>query len=158
MPGPARITQADLEAIYAPKVVRAVFSDDSSGQPGPRLASCCLVASRRAEAILLRAWSLEQIDVLFEEDEAVKFFTVQLTLAYGAAAKPEWTREGGPYAGLEQTALKALKDLADAQVRSRAETNGAGGNPVLKGNISTPNGPGNFVFAATRGRPNRGGY
>lgn len=158
MPGPARIDQADLESLFDPRLVRRMFSDDGSGVPGPRLASTCLVASRAAESILLRAWPLEQLDALFEEDEAVRLFTCRLAMAYGGQGKPEWTGDGAPFAGLEQSALKALRDLADAETRSRAETNGAGGNPNKKGNISTPNGPGNFTFAATRGRPNRGGY
>lgn len=158
MPGPARITQADLEANFPPNHVRAVFCDDGKKNvPGPRLAAACTRASRRAESILLRAWTSEQIDVLFAEDEAIKAETCRLAMAYGVEGKVEWTGQGAPYQGLEQAALKALKDLADAEQRSRAEREGAGQNPRVTGNISPTQCP-QFMFASTKSRPRRGGY
>jgi hypothetical protein len=117
----------------------------------------CLVASRRAEMLLLRAWSDPQIDVLFVEDEAVKMFTAQLAMAYGVVGRPEWSGQGSPYVGLEQSALKALKDLADAELRSRAEAQGAGVNPRESGSMTSPSDP-QFVFTRDRVSPSRGGY
>jgi hypothetical protein len=155
--GPARIDQADLEANFPPKHVRAVFSDDGKLQPGPRLSVACTRASRRAESILLRAWSLAGIDVLYQEDEAVRAETCRLVMAYGVEGKIEWTGQGAPYAGLEKAALSALKDLADAEVRSRAESLGAGQNPRVTGNISSPETP-QYVFAPSKSQPRRGGY
>jgi hypothetical protein len=157
VPGPARIDQSDLESLFPPQHVGSVFCDDRSGRPGPRLANACLVASRRAESLLLRAWSLAQIDVLYAEDEAVKMFTAQLAMAYGVAGRPEWSGQGSPYATLEQSALKALKDLADAEVRSRAETQGAGQNPRVSGSMTSPSQP-QYVFTRDRCSPKRGGY
>lgn len=157
MPGPARIDQSDLEALFPPQHVGSVFCDDRSGKPGPRLANTCLVASRMAESILLRAWSLAQIDVLFAEDEAVKMFTARLAMAVGVAGRPEWSGPGAPYAGLETASLKALKDLADAEVRSRAETQGAGANPRTTGSMTSPSQP-QYVFSRDRCSPKRGGY
>lgn len=158
MPGPARIDQGDLEKFFPPKHVRAVFSDDGSGNPGSRLALACSVASRRAEGILMRAWPAEaSIDALFEEDEAILYATCGLAMALGVTGRPEWSGQGAPYAGLEKTCLTALRELADAQTRSRAEQNGAGGNPTLKNRIEAPAEP-QYVFAASKKQPRRGGY
>ena len=157
MPGPARITQADLEANFPQKHVRGVFSDTGQLQPGPRLAAACMRASRRAESILLRAWSLDGIDVLFEEDEAIRAETCRLAMAYGVEGKTEWTGQGAPYQGLEKAALAALKDLADAEIRSRAESLGAGANPRVSGNVSAPAEP-QYTFAPSRNQPRRGGF
>jgi hypothetical protein len=157
VPGPARIDQGDLEKFFPPNHVRALFSDSGSGAPGPRLVLACTVASRRAESILLRAWSLDSIDALFEEDEAVVCAACGLAMAIGAMARPEWSGQGAPYQGLEKSSLAALKDLADAQTRSRAETNGAGANPTLKGSISAPKEP-QYMFTPSKSRPTRGGY
>jgi hypothetical protein len=147
MPGPARIDREDLEAQFPSRHVGAVFCDDDSGQPGPRLAAACSRASRRAEGLLLRAWSSEQIDVLYDEDEAIVAETCRLAMAYGVEGKTE------------QAALKALKDLADAETRSRGEANGAGTNPRAQGNISAPGGAcTQYTFSESRTRPRRGGY
>jgi hypothetical protein len=159
MPGPARIDREDLEAQFPSRHVGAVFCDDDSGQPGPRLAAACSRASRRAEGLLLRAWSSEQIDVLYDEDEAIVAETCRLAMAYGVEGKTEWSGQGAPYQGLEQAALKALKDLADAETRSRGEANGAGTNPRAQGNISAPGGAcTQYTFSESRTRPRRGGY
>jgi hypothetical protein len=157
VPGPARIDQSDLESFFPAEHVKGVFSDGRTNSPSPRLANLCLVASRRAESLLLRAWSLAQIDVLFAEDEAVKMFTCQLAMSYGVAGRPEWSGPNSPYATLEQSALKALKDLADAEVRSRAETQGAGQNPRVSGSMTSPSQP-QYVFTRDRCSPKRGGY
>jgi hypothetical protein len=157
VPGPVRIDQDDLEKFFPPKTVRAVFSDNGSGNPGPRLALACATASRRAEGVLLRAWSLESIDKLFEEDEAVMYATCCLAIAQGVMGRPEWSGQGAPFAGLEKQCLTALRELADAQTRSRAETNGAGGNPTLKGSIRAPAEP-QYVFSPSKSNPRRGGY
>jgi hypothetical protein len=157
VPGPARITQADLEANFPPEHVRGVFSDTGKLLPGPRLATACARASRRAEGILLRAWSLEGIDVLYAEDEAIVAETCRLAMAYGVEGKPQWTGQGAPYQGLEKAALAALRDLADAEVRSRAESLGAGANPRVSGNVSAPSEP-QYVFSSSRNQPRRGGF
>lgn len=161
MPGPARIDREDLEANFPPQDVAALFCDDDTGQPGPRLASACLRASRRAESLLLRAWTQAQIDVLYQEDEAVIGETCRLAMAYGVEGKKEWAMLGGPnaspYAGIEQLALKALKDLADAEIRSRGEAAGAGNNPRTTGSMTSPSCP-QYVFSRDRVNPRRGGY
>lgn len=152
----ARIGQPELEAHYPPGVVRRVFSDDGSGNPGPRLARACLRASRRAESLLLRAWTDEQITKLFEEDEAVVAATCGLALFYGVEGKTEWTGQGAPYEGLERRCLAELRDLADGKSRSRGEAEGAGTNPTITGrsNVPCPQ----YVFATSAKQPRRGGY
>jgi hypothetical protein len=158
VPGPARIDQGDLESNFAPQHVRRVFSDDGSGNPGPRLAAACLRASRRAESILLRAWpDPTSMDKLFEEDEAIIAETCRLAMAFGVEGKPEWSGQGAPYQGLEKAALAALRDLTDAETRSRAEQNGAGSNPTIRGSIQTPQEPA-YVFANSLTQTRRGGY
>lgn len=156
MPGNARIDQEDLEANYPPGVVRRVFSDDGSGIPGPRLARACQRASRRAESILLRAWSDAQIDKLFEEDESVVAATCGLAIFYGVEGKTEWTGQGAPYEGLERRCLAELRDLADGKSRSRGEAQGAGTNPTITGRTNAP--CPQYVFAESRKQPRRGGY
>lgn len=156
MPGPARIDQGDLEQNFPPKHVRLIFSDDGSGNPGPRLAAACLRASRRAESILLRAWSLESIDKLFEEDEAVMAECCRLAIAYGVQGKTEWSGQGAPYEGTEKAALAALRDLTDGQMRSRGESQGAGTNPTITGRSTVPDPQ--YVFASSAKQPRRGGY
>lgn len=157
MPGPARIDQGDLEANFPPQHVRRIFCDDGSGNPGPRLAKACLRASRRAEAILLRAWTLEQIDVLFAEDDSIVAESCRLAIAFGVDGKTEWSGQGAPYQGAEKAALAALRDLTDAETRSRAESLGAGTNPTIKGSIGTPREPA-YVFANSINQTRRGGY
>jgi hypothetical protein len=155
VPAPSLVTQADLEAHYAPKVVRQVFSDDGTQNAGPRLAVACQTGSAQACALLLPAWTEEQIVTIAAEDPAVKHAICQLVMAIGTEGKPEWSGEGRPYAGLEDRARKWLKDLAAAAIRSRAEAQGAGQNQTIRGRTNKPTPQ--YIFAETKGkRP--GGY
>lgn len=157
MAGATLITQADLEARYPPKNVRAVWCDDGSGQPGPRLAISLAVASRVASAILLKAWpDPAQHVTLVEEDDAVKDAVCDLAMGHGAKAKPEWSGEGRPYSGLEKAAVDRLELLVKAQLRSVGEVK-AGKNPNLQTTISSAEDP-QYMFAPSKGRPNPGGY
>lgn len=155
MPGPVLVTQQDLEASYTPRVVRQVFSDDAQQAAGPRLSVACSVASSQATAILLKAWTEEQIVTLVSQDAAVKHAICGLAMAIGAEAKPEWSGEGRPFAGVEERSVKWLKELAGAHIRSRGEANGAGTNPTIAGRTNKPTPQ--YMFAETKGkRP--GGY
>jgi hypothetical protein len=155
VPTPVLVTQADLEARYTPRVVRQIFSDDGTQNAGPRLAIACETASAQAVALLLKAWSEEQIVTLAFEDPAVKHAICGLAMAIGAAAKPEWSGEGRPYAGLEKQSISWLKELAAAHIRSRGEAQGAGTNPTIAGRTNKPTPQ--YIFAETKGkRP--GGY
>lgn len=160
MPGPTRINEADLKANFPPRDVDAVFCDDGTGRPGARLAAACLRASRRAEGILRRAWNSDkQLEALFREDEGVRGETCRLAMFYGAEGRAAWTGEGAPFANAEKAALAALRELADAEVRSRAETveDGAGANPRASGDVRPTQDP-CFIFASTQRTPRRGGY
>lgn len=150
------VTQADIEARYPPNVTRLLWSDNGAGQPGPRMAIAIRVASRMAEAILLKAWSEEQIAELVARDEAVKDAICDLAVAHGAKAKPEWTGQDRPYAGLEKQARETLELLAKAQLRSVGEKT-AGSNPNVKGSIGSGVEP-QYMFAPSKKRPYPGGY
>jgi hypothetical protein len=149
------VTQADLEARFPAQVVRRVFSDDGSQNPGPRLAVALDEGSRQAEAILLKAWGLAQIPTLVADDTAVKGAVCRLVMALGAEARPEWSGEGQPYATLRKNARQTLDDLVKAELRSRAEAT-AGANTNHLPRVSNARSP-SFVFAATRGNPKAGG-
>lgn len=156
MPAPALITREDLEERYPPQHVRGVFADDGSREPGPRLPVACAVATRLGEAVLLKAWTAEQIRGLVAEDEAIKSAFCKLAMYEGADGKPEWMGEGRPYASLRKNALETLELLVKAELRSRAEAT-VGANPNRKGSVSSPDSP-QFMFAPSKGRPRPGGY
>lgn len=155
MAGSDYVTQADLEARYPATHVRRVFSDDGSGTAGDRLARSITVASRRADSILMRSnWSEEQIEQAVAEDELLRDAICDLVMAHGTKGKPEWSGQDRPYSGLEKSALQVLKDIAAAQLHSRAED--------VVGKISTRNRqthvPREKMFAGTRACPKPGGY
>jgi hypothetical protein len=156
MPAPALITRADLEERFPPQHVRGVFRDDGASEPGPRLAVACAVATRQAEAVLLKAWSLEQMAGLVAEDEAIKSALCDLAMAEGVKGKPEWMGEGRPYATLRKDALTTLEMLAKAELRTRAERT-VGANPNRRGNVGSGDCRA-FTFAPARDGSRRGGY
>ena len=153
----ARIGQAELERHFKPLTVRQLFSDAGTKDPGPRLAASCMRASRLAEGALLGAWTLEQIDVLFAEDEGIVALTCSLAMACGAEGITAWSGPGAPFEGLYKRTMSELKEIAAGQLRSRGESKGAGTNPTITGRIRTVGEPA-FVFAPTRSNPRRGGY
>lgn len=151
------VTQADLDARYPPNHVARIFCDDGSGLPGPRLAMALDEGSRQAEAILLKGWtSLDSIKKLVDEDSAVKGAICRLVVSLGCEGKPEWSGEGAPYATARKDARQTLEDVARAALRSRGEAV-AGKNTNQLTRVSNPQCP-PFMFAASKGRPNPGGY
>lgn len=156
MTTPAAITQEDLEERYPPQFVRQVFADNGALSPGPRLPVACVVATRQAEAVLLKGWPAASIATLIAEDEAVKSAVCDLAMFEGMKGKPQWCGQGAPYATLRKDSLAVLELLAVGQLRSSAEVK-AGANPNRKGNISSPDCPPR-MFAPTRDRPKPGGY
>jgi hypothetical protein len=124
---------------------------------GPRLATACLVASRIAESLLLKAWSLEQIDELFAEDQAIVALTCQIAMGWGTSGRAEWSGQGAPFEGLQKAAEGALDKIAAGAMRSRGESHGAGVNATITGRQDAPPDP-QFMFAPNRLRPRRGGY
>lgn len=158
MTTPALITQEDIEERYPPQFVWQVFTDDGAAEPGPRLAVACAVATRQAQAVLLKAWSAEQHAALIAEDEAVKSAVCDLAMFEGIKGKPQWSGQGAPYANLRKDAMAMLQELAAAQLRTIAEGKpGVSANPNRKGNIASPDCPPR-MFAPTRARPRPGGY
>lgn len=157
MAGPARIQQSDLERFFEPKTVRALFSDSGGPTPGPRLTAACQRASRLCESYLRRAFTLEQIDALFEEDESIVALCCSLAMACGAEGRSAWSGQGMPFEGLYNRSMKELKEIADGARRSRGEDKGAGVNPTITGR-STPTQCPTFMFAGTARNPKRGGY
>jgi hypothetical protein len=160
VPGQTRIDREDLEANFPPKHVAGVFCDDHTGKPGPRLQAACSRASRRAEGHPApRVDCPSRSTCSTQEDEAIVAETCRLAMAYGVEGKTEWTGpRSSPTKGLEQAALKALKDLADAEQRSRGEAAGAGANPRASGSMSSPDPTRQYVFTPSRNYPRRGGY
>lgn len=150
------VTQADIEARYPADTVRLLWSDKGAGQPGPRLAIAIRVASRMAQAILLKAWSEEQIAELVDKDDAVKDAICDLAVAHGASKKAEWSGQDRPYAGLDKAARDTLELLVKAKLRSVGEKT-AGGNPNVKGSIGSGVDP-QYMFAPSKKRPYPGGY
>lgn len=156
MSGPSYIGQPELEAQYTARVVRGMFCDDGSTTPGPRLARCCAAASRQADAILLKAWTSDQIPTLVADDEAVQTAVCRLAMAIGGDGRPEWTGDGAPFNGAAKDARAELELLAKAQLRSRAEAT-AGSNPNVRGTVASPETPA-FMFSPSRNRPKPGGF
>jgi hypothetical protein len=156
MAGPQYIVQADLEQRFRPDVVKRVFSDDGGGVAGPRLDQSARAASRQADAVLLKAWTVDQVPLLVAEDEAVWSAVCELAMAHGTEGKPEWSGDGAPFEDLRRRALEMLEMLAKAQLRSRGEAV-AGANPNVKGSVSSVESPA-FMFAPSRGRPKPGGF
>ena len=157
MPAPALITQLDLEERYPPQFVSQVFADDGGLEPGARLAVACVVATRQADAVLMKAWPDRAARALLvAEDDAIKSALCDLAMFEGMKGKPQWSGQGAPYAGLRKDALAMLELLVIGQLRSDGEAK-AGGNPNRKGNITSPDCP-QFMFAPNARRPRPGGY
>lgn len=152
------LTLADLEAKFGPSIVRQVFCDDGSGEPGPRLTSALRSGRRIGDAVLLTAWTLDQINELVANDDAVRSAMLSLALSEGMEGRIEWDSDGGQRERLRKSALETLKLLAKAEERSVAETT-AGRNPHSSiGRVNTRTTPNTFVFAPTRSQPRRGGF
>jgi hypothetical protein len=157
VPAPALITQLDLEERYPPQFVSQVFADDGGLEPGARLAVACVVATRQADAVLMKAWPDRAArQQLVAEDDAVKSAICDLAMYEGMKGKPQWSGQGAPYATLRKDALSMLELLAQGKLRSDAEPK-AGGNPNVRGRVSSADCP-QFMFAPSNRRPRPGGY
>jgi len=150
------VTQADMEARFPPAHVRRVFSDDGSVTMGPRFDMIVDEASRQGEAILLRAFTRDQIATLVAEDAAVKGAFCKLVLAAGCEGRAEWSGQGAPYTGLYEKARQMLRDIADAELRSPAEAK-AGANTTHLPRVQTAESPA-FMYQSTRGNRSGGGF
>lgn len=157
MPAPALITQIDLEERYPPQFVSQVFADNGGLEPGARLAVACVVATRQAQAVLIKGWpdSSQHAD-LVAEDDAIKSALCDLAMFEGMKGKAAWSGEGAPYSTLRKDALAMLELLVQGQLRSVAEAK-AGKNPNVAGRITSPDCP-EFMFAPSQRRPRPGGY
>lgn len=155
------VDQTDLENQFGARMVAQVFCDDGSGTPGPRLTRSCSVASRQADAYLLKAWPQDEIATLVENDDAVLSSICKLAMAEGFESRPEWNpaaNEDGPAEKWRKSARTTLKDLAEARTRSAGEAD-AGTNPHVRvGLVNTVSTPHDFIFAPTRNRPKPGGF
>jgi hypothetical protein len=159
MAGAVEFTLSDLEAQFDASMVKRVFCDNGNGRVGPRLTSALSVARRVADALLLAAWSQEQIEVLVTEDDAVRSAILDLALSEGMKGKLEWDVAGGVRERMRKAAIENLNLLAQGKLRSVAEAAGAGRNPHTKpGEVNTQRTPHTFIFAPTKARPNRGGF
>lgn len=157
MAGSVYITQSDLEQFYPSRTVRQIFCEDGSGTPGAQLAIACEAASRGVDAILLSEWTAESIEVLVREDSNVRRQCCRLAMAQGIEGKTEWIGEGSPFAGLEEKATKALKDLAASRSKSRGESL-AGQNAGATGYSAPARAEPTYMFAPTRSNPRPRGF
>jgi hypothetical protein len=149
------LTQDDLERHFPPDNVRTIFSDDGSGNAGPRLKTALLVGFRGVQTILLKAWTAEQILGLVLQDEFVKAQVCALTMVHGCQGRIQWVGKDAPYEGLRKTTTDILEAMAEAQKRSVAEQT-VGKNPNLAGRATHPEPK--RIFAPTGDNPRRGGY
>lgn len=158
MAGVDYITLEDLEGRFGSRQVLRVFADDGRPSAGPRLGRSITGASRQADAILLGAFSLDQIATLVTEDQAVLDAVCDIAMAEGMKARFEWAGDSTPYTTLASEAKKVLKEVASARLRSAGETV-AGANPNARaGLVSTERSPHTFIVAPSRSRPVRGGF
>jgi len=118
------------------------------------------VARRLTDAILLKAWTEEQISALVYEDEAIRSQVLSLALSEGMEGRPEWdsgadsTRER-----MRKVALANLNLIVEGELRSRGENHGAGRNPHTRvGSVRTERTPHTFIFASTKAQQRRGGF
>lgn len=159
MAGAIDIALSDLEGRFAANLVRGVFCDNGSGQPGPRLQRSISSGRRIADALLLKAWSETQIETLIAEDEAIRGAVLDLILSEGMAGRMEWDVPGGPRSSLRKNGMETLKLLAEAELRSIAENHGAGTNPhTRRASVRTERNPHTFIFAPSKAQPRRGGF
>lgn len=156
MAGAVDITIDDLCRSFNADTVRAVFCDDGTGRPGPRLEESLSIARRLGDAILLKGWSPDQIEILIQEDAAIRALVCRLVIAQGMQGKAEWTGAGAPFENLEARTFQSLERIATGQARSIAESAGAGPNPNVAGSQAPS--PPCYTFASSRDRPRRGGY
>lgn len=158
MAGAIDISLSDLERKFGSRQVSLTFSDDGSGDPGVRLFDAISSARRIGDAVLLKAWSAEQIETLVSEDSAIRTEILKLVLAEGMLAHLEWEDPNGTRRALRKEALDALDLLVKAELRSRAEAI-AGENPHATSiKVRTQRTPHTFVFAPSAAKPNRGGF
>jgi hypothetical protein len=152
------LTLADLVAKFGSTLVNNVFCDDGSGEPGPRLLPSLRAGRRIGDAVLLTAWTVEQISELVANDDAVRSAMLSLAMSEGMEGRIEWDSDGGPRERMRKAALETLRLLAKAEERSVAERK-AGANPHASvGRVNTRTSPNTFVFAPSRSQPRRGGF
>lgn len=151
------VTLADVQAVFPPDVVGAVFSDDGTGIAGPRFETARRIASRLGEAILRKAWpGAPQLTALVAEDEAVKAMFCHLVMAEGVSVKPEWSGPEAPFAHLRKQAIQMFERYAQGQARPLAETaDGVGKNPNVGSSltVATPE----RLFVPNARNPRAGG-
>jgi hypothetical protein len=163
MAGAIDISHADLEARFSALQVKRVFCDNGSNTVnGSRIASAISTARRIADAILLTAWNQQQIETIVAEDDAVRSAILDIALSEGMVGRLEWDSDNGPREKLKKQAVDTLKLLAQCQLRSIAETRGAGENPhgrmgAVRNDRSAARGK-DFVFAPSKNNPSRGGF
>lgn len=151
------ITQADLESWFTPNLVKRVFSDDGSGQPGVRLQTALSIASDEAKGHMMLAWPDPlSVEKLVDEDQSIRHAVGKLAMAVGMESKPEWYQPGGGVGqAWRKEAVDVLKAVAQANRRSVGEQK-AGTNKVYEQRVTAPT-P-NFIFAPSGGKAAGGGF
>lgn len=152
------ITQADLERRVGARTVAQFLSDDGGQAPDPTLVNEVLdEASRRAEGLLLPAFSLESVVKLALDDVAVRGDICDIAADLMSRRRPALLADDGttPYSKWRKDAEEHLKLVAKNELRLAGERgpSGAGVNRAItianKPNIDPPQ----FVFAGTKDRP-----
>lgn len=159
MAGAVDISLGDLNDRFTAKYVTQVFCDNGSNQPGSRVYPAISAARRIADAILLKAWTAAQIEILVAEDDAIRAAILDIALSEGMAGRPQWDTPDGPRYRMKKSAIENLSLLAQGHLRSVGEAAGAGRNPHTRsGRVNTERTPHTFVFAPSRSKPTRGGF
>ena len=152
------VTQANLEALFTPDQVRRAFTDDGATINTARLEFALDAATADADAILSLAWSDPVQRALVAADKGVMRHIATIAMHYGLQ-RPEYISDARPTGMMgpaADEARKALRAISQGKLRPDVAA-GAGANANVTGRLSAPVEP-RYVFAASRRRPNTGGY
>jgi hypothetical protein len=133
---PPLITYADLEEVMGGPIALAQFcADDGSSVASTTIMDRIIQrASDEAGGLLLPAWSLDQIQKLVEDDEAVKGHIKDLAAGYAGRRKTAFMDQNTgrfPFDALLESGMKGLRMIAQRDKRAAGEEKRAGVNRTI---------------------------
>lgn len=152
------LTQAEFEQQFGADTIRRGFDDDGDGEADTALVMNTLGrADARAMGILMKGGDEVWARKILQDDEAVRGYAYDIAAGMMGLRRPEFMNAvagngGSLYQPAANVATKELERIADAEIRSRAETSAGKNAHVAAGVTHRPTNQ--FVFLTNR---NRGG-
>lgn len=163
--GLAWMERSDLDVAIGPANVDRIFADDTgSGRANPEVLNTVLaMAERKVVSLLLRAFTVEEIIAIMNDDQMCRSSCAYIAAEYGSRRKGDFSSEDGKgrYYQSFKEAVEHFEKMSHGatQTPTKGVTNAQEGGTIKPPIV--PDGAQPFIFAPRnnfRGPGGRGGF